>query len=124
MRVGSHMRSHSRAHATRSFYAAILSMPVLLAGLVGLLGMAPLAFGDEEHEAKRADDRSESFRAVTGGEVQRSGEALLVSAYGAIWIILFGVVAMTWRSQRRTEGAIDELRKELKQLEGRLGPHA
>jgi hypothetical protein len=65
-----------------------------------------------------ADDRSTSFRAVQGGGEMQSGEKLLVEAYAAIWVILFALVLLSWRRQRRLdermaglETAIDEARR-------------
>jgi hypothetical protein len=47
-----------------------------------------------------AEDRSTTFRAVTGDHEMQSGEKLLVEAYAAIWIILFALVLLSWRRQR------------------------
>jgi len=64
------------------------------------------------------DDRSTAFRAVEGGPQMQSGEKLLVEAYAAIWIILFALILLSWRRQRRLddrmamlEGAIDKARQ-------------
>lgn len=66
-----------------------------------------------------ADDRSTSFRPVQGGTEMQSGEKLLVEAYAAIWVILFALVLLSWRRQRRLdermvglEAAIDKARRE------------
>ncbi len=65
-----------------------------------------------------ADDRSTAFRAVEGGPQMQSGEKLLVEAYAAIWVILFALILLSWRRQRRLdarmvalEGAIDKARE-------------
>lgn len=65
-----------------------------------------------------AEDRSTSFRAVTGEHEMQSGEKLLVEAYAAIWIILFALVLLSWRRQRGIDervnslaGAIDKARR-------------
>ena len=49
----------------------------------------------------------------------QSGEKLLVEAYAAIWLILFALVLLSWRRQRRLdermaglEGAIEKARRE------------
>ena len=64
-----------------------------------------------------ADDRSTAFRPVQGGTEMQSGEKLLVEAYAAIWVILFVMVLLSWRRQRRLdermsslEAAIDKAR--------------
>ncbi len=56
-----------------------------------------------------ADDRSTSFRPVEGGGDLQSGEKLLVEAYAAIWIILFALVLLSWRRQRRLEEKMNGL---------------
>jgi len=63
--------------------------------------------------APTAEDRSAAFRAVQGGNEMQSGEALLVEAYAAIWLILFAMIFFSWRRQR----ALDE---RVKTLEGAL----
>jgi CcmD family protein len=60
-----------------------------------------------------AEDRSAAFRAVQGGSEMQSGEALLVEAYAAVWIILFAMIFFSWRRQR----ALDE---RVRTLEGAL----
>jgi CcmD family protein len=67
--------------------------------------------------ATGADDRSTAFRPVEGGAELQSGEKLLVEAYAAIWVILFVMVLLSWRRQRRLdermsslEAAIDKAR--------------
>ncbi len=67
--------------------------------------------------ATGADDRSTAFRPVEGGTEMQSGEKLLVEAYAAIWVILFALVLLSWRRQRRLdermtslEAAIDKAR--------------
>jgi hypothetical protein len=64
------------------------------------------------------DRPSTEFRPVQGGPELQSGEKLLVEAYAAIWIILFALILLSWRRQRRLDermgalsAAIDEARK-------------
>ena len=46
------------------------------------------------------DDRSTSFQAVEGNaKEQYSGGTLLVTAYAALWLVLFAWVATVWRKQ-------------------------
>jgi hypothetical protein len=56
-----------------------------------------------------AEDRSTSFRAVTGDHDMQSGEKLLVEAYAAIWIILFALVLLSWRRQRTIDERVSGL---------------
>jgi hypothetical protein len=50
-----------------------------------------------------AEERSAAFRPVQGGGEMQSGEKLLVEAYAAIWVILFALVLLSWRRQRRLD---------------------
>ncbi|AUX41867.1 CcmD family protein [Sorangium cellulosum] len=56
-----------------------------------------------------ADDRAQAFRAVQGGNELQSGEKLLVEAYAAIWLIIFGLVFLSWRRQKQIDRRIDAL---------------
>jgi len=55
--------------------------------------------------------RQTEFRAVEGGTETMSGETLLVEAYAAVWIILFGFVFMSWRRQSRIDARVAELER-------------
>ncbi len=39
----------------------------------------------------------------------QSGEKLLVEAYAAIWVILFAMVLLSWRRQRRLDDRMSVL---------------
>lgn len=56
-----------------------------------------------------APERSSEFRAVEGGGERHNGTVLLVEAYTAIWLILFGIVFVTFRKQRRLEARLELL---------------
>lgn len=56
-----------------------------------------------------ADDRATSFRAVQGGNEMQSGERLLVEAYAVIWLVLFGLVLLSWRRQRKIDDRVSSL---------------
>jgi CcmD family protein len=58
---------------------------------------------------KSSDDRSTAFRTVQGGPELQSGEKLLVEAYCAIWLIVFSLLFLSWRRQRRINQRIDGL---------------
>jgi len=53
-----------------------------------------------------SDQRSTSFRSVPGGEVLQSGEKLLVEAYAVIWVLLFGMLVLSWRRQKKMDERI------------------
>jgi hypothetical protein len=60
-----------------------------------------------------ADDRSTAFRAVEGGNEMQSGEKLLVEAYAALWLILFGLILISWRRQKAIDARVVTLESEL-----------
>jgi CcmD family protein len=56
-----------------------------------------------------ADDRATTFRPVEGGNEMQSGERLLVEAYAVIWLVLFGLVLLSWRRQRKIDDRVSSL---------------
>jgi hypothetical protein len=64
---------------------------------------------------KTVDDRSTTFRPVQGGEQMQSGERLLVEAYAAIWIVLFALLLLGWRRQRKIDARVANLEVALAQ---------
>jgi hypothetical protein len=70
---------------------------------------APAASGG----AKSADPTT--FRPVQNAPEIQSGERLLVEAYAAIWIILFALILLGWRRQRRIDARITGLEAALSQ---------
>jgi len=67
------------------------------------------------------EDRSQSFRAVQGGGEMQSGEKLLVEAYAVIWLIVFGMVLLSWRRQRQIDRRIDSLDASLRKARAQEG---
>ena len=57
------------------------------------------------------DSRATTFVAVEGGTETRSGEALLVSAYTVLWLIMMAWVVLVWRKQAGINGRIDDLER-------------
>jgi hypothetical protein len=66
------------------------------------------------------DDRATSFQAVQGEPEHYNGTTLLVTAYGAIWVILILWVAMVWRKQ----AALTTRLEDLEQVIGEAGRKA
>ncbi|NLE87890.1 MAG: CcmD family protein [Myxococcales bacterium] len=72
-------------------------------------------------------DRSTEFVPVEGGRDTTSAEALLVTAYAAMWIAVFLFVWLTSRRQRNLDARLGEVEAALQRLEatpgdGRAGP--
>src|ERR1019366_1447132 len=58
------------------------------------------------------DDRSTTFQAVEGNaKEQYSGGALLVTAYAALWVVLFAWVALVWRKQGAISARLADLER-------------
>jgi hypothetical protein len=58
------------------------------------------------------DDRSTSFQAVEGNsKEQYSGGALLVTAYAALWVVLFAWIAIVWRKQGALNTRLGDLER-------------
>jgi len=51
------------------------------------------------------------FNAVDNNTQMQSGEALLVEAYIAIWVLLFGFIVLAWLRTRKVEDKVAELEK-------------
>jgi hypothetical protein len=64
---------------------------------------------------KTVEDRSTTFRAVEGASQMQSGERLLVEAYAAIWVVLFALILLGWRRQKRIDARIAGLEVALAQ---------
>jgi hypothetical protein len=78
-----------------------------------------------------AEERTETFKPVEGGGQMQSGEALLVEAYAAFWVVLFALIALGWRRQRQLdqrvadlEGAIERARAQAESGSKKAAPRA
>ncbi|HLK39464.1 MAG TPA: CcmD family protein [Polyangiaceae bacterium] len=59
-------------------------------------------------------DRATSFQAVQGGQTEHySGEALLVTAYAIVWVVVLGWVALMWRKQSALLARVADLQREI-----------
>jgi CcmD family protein len=60
------------------------------------------------------EDRSTTFQAVEGNQKEQySGGALLVTAYAALWIVLFAWIAVLWRKQGALHARLADLERVL-----------
>lgn len=62
-----------------------------------------------------AEDRSGAYKAVDAAGTMQSGEALLVEAYAAFWIVLFALIALGWRRQRQLDQRLSDLERAIDQ---------
>ena len=58
-----------------------------------------------------ADSRAQTWSPVSRGGDMQSGEALLIEAYAAIWVVFFLFVLISWRRQQATDARIVELER-------------
>ncbi|HEY1693446.1 MAG TPA: CcmD family protein [Polyangiaceae bacterium] len=64
------------------------------------------------------NDRSETFQAVEGNaKEQYSGGALLVTAYAALWVVIFVWIAIVWRKQAALDARLTDLEKVIDQAD-------
>lgn len=65
-------------------------------------------------DLKSPDARSDQFVAVTGPETEQvNASMMVVVAYGLFWVLAFGFVYMTYRSQLRLAAKVAEIEKKL-----------
>ena len=61
-----------------------------------------------------AEDRSQEFKPVTGGNVETSSAGgLLVAAYVLMWAVMMGFLLMTFRRQFAVDKRLGELERAL-----------
>jgi hypothetical protein len=60
-----------------------------------------------------AEERADTFKPVESGSQMQSGEALLVEAYAAFWLVLFALVAFGWRRQKQLDQRVADLEASL-----------
>lgn len=73
------------------------------------------AAGASAQEAeKTADDRAASFQAVTGGTQEDvAGGPLMLLAYAAVWVVVFGYVYRINRLQQGVEANVERLERSI-----------
>jgi hypothetical protein len=78
------------------------------------LASSPVVASAAVHQGQGTpDDRSQGFRPVEGGGNVASGEVLLVEAYAAFWLVLFGLLIAGWRKQKKLDARIRGLQSDL-----------
>ena len=85
-----------------------LLMLACFCGGIGL--MTPAAHAQEG----AADDRAASFQAVSGGvQEDVAGGPLMLLAYAAVWLVVFGYVFRINRLQRGVEANVERLERSI-----------
>lgn len=80
----------------------------------GAVVTADMASAQEGQAAATADDRAASFQAVSGGTKEDvAGGPLMLLAYAAVWIIVFGYVYRINRLQRGVEANVERLERSI-----------
>lgn len=86
-----------------------------------IITLAQLSAGSAQPAADSPEARDSEFRAVEGGGVQASGELLLIEAYAAIWLLVFALVFMSIRKQRKLDDRIERLSEDLAKVRDKGG---
>jgi CcmD family protein len=80
----------------------------------GVVVSADLASAQDAQPEAAADDRAASFQAVSGGTKEDiAGGPLMLLAYAAVWIIVFGYVYRINRLQRGVEANVERLERSI-----------
>jgi CcmD family protein len=80
----------------------------------GAVVTADMASAQDGQAAATPDDRAASFQAVSGGTKEDvAGGPLMLLAYAAVWIIVFGYVYRINRLQRGVEANVERLERSI-----------
>lgn len=72
------------------------------------------ASAQEAQAPKTVDDRAASFQAVSGGTQEDvAGGPLMLLAYAAVWLVVFGYVYRINRLQRGVEANVERLERSI-----------
>ena len=73
-----------------------------------------VALAQDDQAGATADDRAASFQAVSGGTKEDiAGGPLMLLAYAAVWIVVFGYVYRINRLQRGVEANVERLERSI-----------
>lgn len=79
---------------------------------VGSMAMVGSAFAQDEPDP--AAERADSFQAASGAQTENvPGGTLMIAAYGAVFVLIFGYVASLAVRQNNTQRELDRLRQDL-----------
>lgn len=67
------------------------------------------------------EDRDQGFVADAGGTEQTSGELLLIEAYAAIWVLVFAMMFLSLRKQKKLDERITQLSADLAKARAKDG---
>lgn len=67
------------------------------------------------------EDRDAGFVADRGGTEQTSGELLLIEAYAAIWLLVFGMIYLSLKRQKKLDERITQLSVDLEKAREKGG---
>jgi CcmD family protein len=89
-----------------AFFASLGALPLPLSGLGTDTLLAFAAHGPP-------GERSQGWQADAGGGGISGGGLLLMAAYAAIWLVAFGLIALSLLRQSRMNARLDHLAAEL-----------
>lgn len=86
----------------------------LLACFCGGIALIAPTFSASAQSGEAAEDRAQSFQAVTGGTKEDvAGGPLMLLGYAAVWIVVFGYVYRINRLQRGVEANVERLERSI-----------
>jgi CcmD family protein len=96
------------------------ALALALSALPGAALVPAAAAQDAAEEAAEgaAEERSMAFEASEGARTENiPGGALMIAAYGVVWLLVLGYVVSLGYRQARTHGEIERLRRDLSAAE-------
>jgi CcmD family protein len=86
------------------------SAAVLMSAILGCAVGATRAFAQEQPAAASAEDRAQTFQAVTGATKEDvPGGPLLIAAYAVVWLSVFGYVLRLGRLHSDVEQSLSRV---------------
>ncbi|MFK7986780.1 MAG: CcmD family protein [Sandaracinaceae bacterium] len=98
----------------RTLIKTLSAVPIISALLLSTLIVVGVAAAQDDPGVDPADQRADTFEAATGAQTENvPGGTLMIVAYGAVFILIFGYVASLAMRQNNTQRELDRLRQDL-----------
>ena len=106
----------------RTLRTLALALSVLALSVLGTVSVAAVSIAAAQ-EPDAAEDRAMAFEAAAEGAQTENvpGGALLIAAYGLVWLFVLGYVVSIGYRQTQTRADIERLRRDLASAKKRAG---
>jgi hypothetical protein len=102
--------------------SALVAVALCLSGLLAVDSAWAQGEGSGEVEYSDSVDVTEFRPAEPGSRAERVSASLVVTlAYGAMWLLVLGLVFALWRRMSGLTGELESAKSRLSQLDQRLG---